>query len=167
MLREWPAELGQAELQEGRKGLSSVFPTCNLKWQSLSSFASGLASSLGGLALVIASLGIFGVVSYTVTCRTREIGIRMALGAGVPDLLRLILSRTMRPVVIGAAIGVCVAGGVARLVSGIETQIGVTGLDPISTGAAVLLVLSVAVTAGLWPARHGLRVDPAMTLRHE
>ncbi|MGW8368745.1 MAG: ADOP family duplicated permease [Gammaproteobacteria bacterium] len=135
--------------------------------QGLSSFATGLATSLGGLALAIASLGRFGVVSYTVTCRKREIGIRVALGASISDVLRLILARTLQPVAIGAAVGVGVAAAASRLVSGVDVRIGVTGLDPVSIGGAVLLILTVALGAALWPARQGLRVDPAVTLRHE
>ena len=135
------------------------------RWQGISGIVTSLAASLGALALVLASVGIFGVVAYFVSRRFREIGIRMALGATARDVVGLILRRTMRPVVIGAVIGV----GAAVAVSGILSSMlfGVSPVDAIGLGGTTLFVLAVAVAAGALPARRAARVDPVTTLHYE
>jgi ABC-type antimicrobial peptide transport system permease subunit len=124
-----------------------------------------LAGALGGLALALAAVGIYGVVSYFVGRRLREIGVRLALGARAASIYRFTLGRTMRPVAVGAAIGI--AGAVA--LSGILSSVlfGVSPLDPLGLGGATLFVLGVALAAGGRVARGAARVDPIVTLRHE
>jgi predicted permease len=132
-------------------------------WRGVSATATTLAGGLGTLALVLAAVGIYGVVSYTVTGRHREIGVRMALGATASNVLSLVLGHTMRPVVAGAAIGIAVASALSRVLSSV--LFGVSTVDPIGLGGGVLLVLGVALAAGAmatWPA---IRTDPTTTLR--
>ena len=117
------------------------------------------------LALVLASVGIYGVVSYSVTRRYREIGIRMALGATARNVLGMVLRQTMRPVVVGAAIGVAAASGMSRILSGV--LFGVSPADPVGLGGAALLVLGVALAAGVMAARPATRADPTAALRYE
>lgn len=117
------------------------------------------------LALVLAAVGIYGVVSYTVARRRREIGIRMALGATARDVIGLILRGTMRPVVIGAVIGITAAAAVSGVLSSV--LFGVSPADPFGIGGAALFVLAVALAAGLLAAGPAVRTDPAMTLRSE
>ncbi len=131
----------------------------------LSALASGLAVSLGLLALALASVGIYAVVAHVVASRRREIGIRLALGARSRSVLATLLRRTLRPVVVGAAIGglgaLAVSGLLASAVFGVERA------DPIAIGGAALLVLGVALVASIVPARRGLRADPLRTLQSE
>jgi ABC-type antimicrobial peptide transport system permease subunit len=124
-----------------------------------------LGAGLGVLALVLASVGIYGVVSFAVTRRFREIGIRMALGATAFDALRTVLRQSLRPVVIGAVIGIAAAIAVSRILSGV--LFGVSPADPLGLGGAALLVCVVALAAGVMAARPVTRTDLTATLRYE
>src|SRR5688572_11682812 len=133
-------------------------------WRGLSGIVTTLGAGLGLLALVLASVGIYGVVSYAVTKRYREIGIRVALGADARHVLGLILRQTMRPVAIGAAIGLAAAIGVSGILSGV--LFGVSPADPLGLAGAALLVLGVALAAGVMAAAPATQADPTITLRH-
>jgi predicted permease len=134
-------------------------------WRSIANISSTLATALGALALVLASVGIYGVVAYAVGRRTREIGIRIALGANARSVVALILKRTMRPVVIGATIGLAAAVGVSQVLSSV--LFGVSPVDPVALLGALLVVAGVAFAAGTLPARRAARVDPSRTLHYE
>jgi hypothetical protein len=134
-------------------------------WRGLSGMVTTLGAGLGLLALVLASVGIYGVVSFAVIRRYREIGIRMALGATALDALRTILRQALRPVVIGGAIGIAAASAVSRVLSSV--LFGVSPADPIGLGGAALLVSLVALAAGVIAAGPVTRTDPTATLRHE
>jgi putative ABC transport system permease protein len=103
--------------------------------------------------------------SFAVTARYREIGVRLALGATARNVLTLILRQTMRPVIVGAAIGVVAASAISRILSSV--LFGVSPVDPIGLGGAALLVLGVALTAGVMAARPATGADPTVTLRSE
>ena len=132
-------------------------------WRGVSGIVTSLGAGLGMLALVLASVGIYGVVSYAVTRGHREIGIRMALGATAREVLFEILRRTMRPVAVGAAIGILAAIGASRILSAV--LFGVSPVDPIGLGGAALLVAGVALAAGVLAARPAAHADPTVTLR--
>jgi ABC-type antimicrobial peptide transport system permease subunit len=118
-----------------------------------------------GLALVAAVLGIYGVISYAVGQRTREIGVRMALGAQPGDVLGLILRQGARLALVGAAIGLIAALGLTRLMASLLYGVGTS--DP-GTFAIVLLVLvAAALAAAYLPARAATRMAPTAALRHE
>jgi predicted permease len=134
-------------------------------WRRLATVVSSLSSSLSALALVLASVGIYGVVAYTVGRRTREIGVRIALGASRRSVVALMLERTMRPILIGAALGVAAAAGVSQVLSSV--LFGVSPLDPVALIGAVLVVAGVAFAAATLPARRAARVDPSRTLHYE
>jgi len=134
-------------------------------WRSQAGFVSTLSLSLGALALVLASVGVYGVVAFAVHRRVREIGIRMALGANARSVLSLMLKRTLRPVVIGAAVGIVVAAAVSRILSSV--LFGVSPLDPIGMGGAAFFVVGVAVAAAVLAAWPATRSDPLVTLRYE
>jgi len=120
---------------------------------------------LGALALLLASIGVYGVVSYGVSRRLREVGIRMVLGAGSHEVLAMVLRQAMRPVLAGAAIGMVACAAVSRILSGV--LFGVSALDPIAFVLAALFLVLVATAASLIPARRATRVDPMTTLRYE
>ena len=134
-------------------------------WRGISTTATALAGGLGMLALILASVGIFGVVSYSVTGRYREIGVRIALGATARNVLTMMLRQTMRPVCVGAVIGVVAASAVSRILSSV--LFGVSPADPIGLGGAALLVLGVALAAGVMAVRPATRADPTVMLRYE
>jgi len=134
-------------------------------WRGVSGAITSVGAGLGGLALVLAAVGIYGVVSFAVSRRLREIGIRMALGASAGVVLGTVLRQAMRPAVVGALIGVVAAIGVSRILSSV--LFGVSPADALGLGGAALLVVVVALAAGLIAARPVTRVDPTITLRYE
>jgi predicted permease len=119
----------------------------------------------GGLAMLLASVGLFGLMSYSVARRTNEIGIRMALGARAGDVLRLVMSESMRLVAIGVAIGLAVAMAAGRLVSSLLFGLGAT--DAITILVATAVMVAVSALAGYLPARRASRVDPLVALHYE
>jgi predicted permease len=124
-----------------------------------------LLSIFGGLALLLASIGIYGVTTYTVSQRTHEFGVRMALGARARDVLGLVLRQGMMPVVIGVGIGLGAALLAMPLVAAL--LVGVGAADPLTFSAIAILLLAVAALAGYVPARRATRVDPTVALRYE
>lgn len=124
-----------------------------------------LAAFFGGLALLMAAIGLYGVMSYSMTRRTNEIGIRMALGASAGGVMRMVLGETLWMVAIGMAIGLPCAVAVARLIS--SRLYGVTAADPVSIATAMLIVSGSAVLAGYVPAHRASRIDPMVSLRHD
>ncbi len=124
-----------------------------------------LVGSFAGLALLLAAVGIYGVVAYTVGQRTNEIGIRMALGAGRPDILRMVLLGGLRAPLCGVVAGLLVGALASKVLP--SFLYGVTPLDPGTYGAAAILLLAVAAAAAYFPARRATRVDPMVALRVE
>jgi putative ABC transport system permease protein len=124
-----------------------------------------LLSTFAGLGLVLSAVGIYGVMAYLVTQRTREIGLRMALGAQQRDVLRLVLGRGVKLTVAGVTVGAASALALTRLLA---TQLfGVTATDPLTFVGVSLLLTAVALAACLIPARRAMRVDPLVALRYE
>ena len=117
------------------------------------------------VALVLAAVGIYAVISYAVSQRTREIGIRMALGAARADVLRLVVRDGMAPAVIGATIGALGAFAVTRLMRNL--LYGVSTTDPIVFGIVVGALVTIAFGACYMPARRASRVDPNVALRND
>lgn len=130
-----------------------------------SSFAAAIATPLGLLGLLLATMGIYGTVSYVVLLRTREVGIRMAIGAQKRDILALILTESTRPVTAGLLIGIVLALGASQLLQGV--LYGLNAVDAISFAGVALLFLWIALLAAYPPARRAMRVDPAVALRYE
>ena len=119
----------------------------------------------GGIALFVAAIGLFGLMSYNVSRRTREIGIRMAMGAQREEVLGLVLRESMLLVVAGIAIGIAASLAAGRLVA--SQLFGLAPSDPITMLSAMLLMLVVSAAAGYLPARRAARVDPMIALRYE
>ncbi len=124
-----------------------------------------LSSFFGLLALLLASIGLYGVMSYSVVRRTNEIGIRVALGAERRDVLRMVLRETMRPVIAGVAIGLPAALVSMRLIR--DQLFGLGPGDPSTLCGAIIAIIAIAATAGYLPARRAARVDPMVALRYE
>ncbi|HEX4019875.1 MAG TPA: ABC transporter permease [Acidobacteriaceae bacterium] len=124
-----------------------------------------LTSGFGLLALVLAIIGIYGIMAYTVARRTNEIGIRMALGARAEQVLGMVLREALWMAIVGVVLGVGVAVWLARLVSAM--LYGLKPSDPLTLAGAAVLLLCIALLAAFGPARQASRVDPMRALRHE
>jgi predicted permease len=148
-----------------------LFPEVQLLKSSFShkvdqaGYATLTAGVLGLVAMLLACLGIVGIVAYAVSQRTKEIGIRMALGAKPADVLSIVLRQFAAPVIAGLLVGI---GGAAVLSQILRGQLyGISNLDPIAYLAAIGVFVMAAVLAALLPARRALRVDPMLALRYE
>jgi putative ABC transport system permease protein len=128
-------------------------------------FAASLLALFGALALLLATLGIYGVMSFTVAQRARDIGVRMALGARRGAVLGMVLGQGMKLVAAGLAIGLLLAVAVGRLASGL--LIGIHPIDPVAFLATPPLLALVALFSIWIPARRAATVDPTVVLRYE
>ena len=135
------------------------------RWVFLPRVRATLLAAFAGAALLLASLGIYGVLAYSVSQRTTEMGLRMALGAGDSDLVSLVVRNSMKFVVIGIVVGLGVSLVLTRFLSG--QLFGVGRLDPLVFIGVSLLLGLVAFVASVLPARRATRVDPLEALRVE
>ena len=124
-----------------------------------------LSGFFGVLALALACIGLYGLLAYEVTRRTREIGIRVALGAQAGDALRLVIKQGLLLALVGAALGIGVALSVTRYLKSMLYEVRAN--DPVTIGAVVVLLVLVALTACFIPARRATTVDPIIALRCE
>jgi putative ABC transport system permease protein len=124
-----------------------------------------LLGLFSGLALLLAAIGVYGVISYAVAQRSQEIGIRMALGASKPDILRMVLGQGGRIAGAGIAVGAVASLGLTRLMS--KLLFSVSATDPATFAGVALVLAATALAACYIPARRTVRIDPMTALRHE
>jgi ABC-type antimicrobial peptide transport system permease subunit len=124
-----------------------------------------LLAVFAAVALLLAATGIYGVMSYIVSRRTNEIGIRMSLGASTTDVLRLVVKDGMALALIGAATGLVIALALSRYMS--TLLYGVRATDPVIFGVVTVSLLAVALAGTCIPARRAMRIDPVIALRHD
>jgi putative ABC transport system permease protein len=124
-----------------------------------------LLTVFAGIAVFLAAVGLYGVVAYTVTQRTQEIGLRMAIGAAPSDVLRMVVGDGLKLATIGMVLGIAAALGLARVIK--SMLFDVTPFDAASYGVTAMVLLAVAALACYVPARRAMRVDPLVALRQE
>jgi putative ABC transport system permease protein len=132
---------------------------------SRSRFTMIVLAIFAAVALLLAAVGVYGVIAYTVAQRTNEIGIRVAMGAQRRDVLRLILGQGSRLIFVGVALGITAGLLVTRLMSGL--LFGISATDPETFAGVALLLSAVALLACYMPARRAMQVDPLVALRYE
>jgi ABC-type antimicrobial peptide transport system permease subunit len=169
-----PSALGPT-LRQVVRGLDPTLPTFDVRTMDehirngqamlFTRIASAFAAVFGMLALVLATVGVYGVVSYSVAQRTREIGVRVALGAQLPAILRLVLVQGLRLAWIGIGTGLVLA----MVSTGVMSSVlyGVAPRDPVVLGGVAVILTIVAGVASLVPARRATKIDPRLSLRAE
>jgi putative ABC transport system permease protein len=128
-------------------------------------FRTWLIGIFAGLALMLAAVGIYGVMSYSVTQRTSEIGIRITLGAQPSDVFRIVLGDGLRFALLGVAVGLACGLVLTRLLS--TFLYGISASDPLTFAGVAVLLIAVSAAASFFPARRATRVDPIVALRYE
>ncbi|HET8677497.1 MAG TPA: FtsX-like permease family protein, partial [Blastocatellia bacterium] len=158
---------GQIQSLDNEMPISSVRTMESILSNSVASprFNMMLLGIFAAVALLLAAVGIYGVISYSVTQRTHEIGIRMALGARQSDVLRMVVGQGMALAVIGVSAGMIGAFAVTRLMTDLIYDVSAT--DPATFALLPLLLIAVAILSSYIPARRATRVDPMIALRHE
>jgi predicted permease len=131
----------------------------------IASISAAIASTISLFGLVLASMGIYSTISYVVVLRTREVGIRMAIGANKRDILALMMRESSRPVLAGLLVGMVLAAGASQLLRGVLYELNT--IDAISFAGASLLFLAIALVATWLPSRRAMRIDPLVALRYE
>ena len=168
-----PADVTVASLRDAARRIDPAMPLYNVRTLVehvdrslyLDHVRARLISCLAALALALAAVGIYGVISYTVTQRTREVGIRLALGAQRPRILAMLLASGAKLSITGVAIGIALS---VSLTGAVESQLyGVTPHDPVTVIGAAAVLLAVALAATYIPARRATRIDPMLALRSE
>jgi ABC-type antimicrobial peptide transport system permease subunit len=124
-----------------------------------------LSGCFGALAALLATIGLYGVISYLVEMRRNEIGIRMALGAGRRNIVALILRQTLVMLVVGIAVGLILSFAASRSVASLI--FGLAPTDPLTLAGAALFLITVALLASYIPARRASRIEPMIALRHD
>ena len=132
---------------------------------ALPRFRTFLLGSFAGVAMLLATIGIYGVMAYTVSRRTNEIGIRMAMGAEPANILRLIVGESMTLALMGASLGLGGAYAVTRVMKGL--LFGVTSTDPLTFAGVTLLLCLAALFAAYVPAHRASRLDPLVAIKYE
>lgn len=162
-----PAIRQAVEKLNGENVIYETKPLEQIVAESLAArrFSMILLSVFAALALLLSSIGIYGVISYVVGQRTHEIGIRMALGAQRGDVLRLMLGEGMRMTLVGVAIGVGMALGLTHIM--VKMLFGVSATDPVTFASVAIVLSAVALAACYIPARRAMGVDPIVALRYE
>jgi putative ABC transport system permease protein len=152
---------------DAQQFVPAITPLTQLVSQTLSQsrFNTGLLGAFASIAIILAAVGIYGVIAYNVAQRTREIGIRMALGAQRQQMLRMILRQSLTMAAIGIGVGLVGAFAATRLLRALLFGIGT--MDLLTYGAVVLLLGLAAFVAGLLPARRAMKIDPVIALRYE
>ena len=128
-------------------------------------FTMSLLAAFGALALLLAAVGIYGVMSYTVAQRTSEIGIRMALGAQIRDTLRLVTRDGMLQAGLGLLAGLAASLALTRILA--SQLFAVSALDPLTFASVAVVLIAVGIAACYIPARRAMSIDPVVALRHE
>jgi putative ABC transport system permease protein len=131
----------------------------------IASISAAIASAISMFGLLLASMGIYSAVSYEVVLRTREVGIRMAIGARKRDILAVVMRGTLRPVLVGLVAGLTLAVGASRLLRGVLYGIG--AIDAVAFAGAPLFFLMIALAASWLPSRRAMRIDPLVALRDQ
>jgi predicted permease len=167
------AEAATRTIRQEVREVDRDLPVTDVEWMSAvvdtslaqTRLRTWLLGLFGAIALTLAAVGIFGVISYSVSCRTREFGIRMALGATRREISQLVLKEALRLALAGVAAGTVAALGLAQLISSL--LYGVRPRDPVTLIVLPLLLTGVALLAAYLPARRATKVDPMAALRHE
>jgi putative ABC transport system permease protein len=164
-LRLVPAVRRQVLAVDGDQPVYNIKTMENVLSQSIATpqLITSLLTIFAAIALLLAAMGVYGVMSYSVAQRTHEVGVRMALGAQQQHVLRMILGHGLRLVLFGVGLGVMVALAVTRVISNL--LFGVSATDPQVFVGVPLLLIAVALLATYFPARRALKVDPIIALR--
>jgi len=139
---------------------AGVRRSLNLRRASASLFA-----VFGGLAVLLAAIGVYGVVAHSVSLRTREVGIRMSLGARTADVFRMFVRESLRLSLVGVAIGLGISAAMSKLLT--SFLFGLTATDTVTFAGASAILCVVAMVATYLPARRAAHVDPLVALRHD